>query len=263
MMKLTKMEYKKIIFAILNNLQINMSGNLSVKKVGSLKSTRRIDPVLPTSYTTQQPIANTNIDIPQELSLISQIPESRNFLIIENQNFKILNPDIIPDVIFLLQYEGANAFFQTLPKDDNGNILGQNTQPINPESLLQILPNTTWESFLSSLYPYTQLQPQELSIRILNAGIAPLSVILSQYDPQNPFSIIFKHPSQKAHAKTLEVEIEIIRNEPDVTESATEQCVCGSRFIRTQTVQTRGGDESSTIFAQCAKCRIKWRFSAA
>jgi DNA-directed RNA polymerase subunit M/transcription elongation factor TFIIS len=174
-----------------------------------------------------------------ELQLISQIPGNQPFLI----------PDLIPDVIFLLQYEGAKVFLDTNPIDPNVNI--------------QILVNLSWNDFLTAVLPHTQMQRQELINTIYNLGVQPLSVLFSQADPENPSSLIFNHSSQEVHVASQKIEIEIIRNEPEVTDHATEQCVCGSKRIKTTLVQTRSGDEASTVFAECVKCHKKWKFSAA
>lgn len=233
-----------------------MSTKLSDLKVGPLKtvSSRQVkSQVLPTISQIKENIENQVSIIPSELQLISQIPGSGPFITV----------DLIPDIIFLFQYEGSKAFIETLPKNENGDIIGQDVEPIKSEALLQILESQTWENFLSSLYLYTQIQPQELIPIIYNAGVQPLSILFAQADPQNPSSLIFKNSSQDVHRSSEKVEIEMIRNEPEISESATEQCACGSRRIRTQTVQTRGGDEASTVFAECVKCKLKWKFSAA
>jgi DNA-directed RNA polymerase subunit M/transcription elongation factor TFIIS len=233
-----------------------MSSKLANLQLGPLKestSTRATAQLPPTIAQTRQVAEIQVVSLPPEVQFIKRIPNSEPFLTI----------DLVFDVVFLLQYEGSRVFLDSLPKDEDGNILGQNVVPIKPEALLLILINQTWEAFLASLYPYTQLQPQELIIQIYNDGVAPLSVLFSQADPLNPSSLIFNHPSQDVHRALELIDIEMIKNEPEISDSATVQCACGSRKVKTATVQTRGGDEASTIFATCVSCKMHWKFSAA
>lgn len=235
-----------------------MSSKLANLKIGPLKAinSRKPDAQVPSSIiSAQQSIENRLLSSPQELQLIVKIPGSGPFLI----------ADQIPDVIFLLQYEGANAFMETLPKDANGKILVENTAVNSEKSevLLESFLNQTWEIFISELHSITGIQRQELQIRILNAGVQPLSVLFAQADPQNPTSLIFKHPSQTIHVETQKIEIDIIKNEPEISEREDIQCSCGSRRVRTVPVQIRRADEPPTIFAQCVSCKLRWAFSSA
>lgn len=252
-----------------------MSGKLSNLNIGPLKivETRKPKPQTPSTVSSTQPSVKTQVlAIPQELQIIAQIPGSGPYLTV----------DLLPDTVFLLQYEGSKAFLETLPKDENGNIVVGNLEPIKPNALLQTLVNQTWEMFLTSLYPYTQLQPSEIQTRIYNEGIQPLSILFAQttqsdYSSQvaqgipsnqitqvrNPTLLVFEHSSQDIHVKTQKIEIEIIKNEPEVVERDDIQCACGSKRVRAVPVQIRRADEPPTIFAQCVKCKLRWNFSSA
>ena len=46
----------------------------------------------------------------------------------------------------------------------------------------------------------------------------------------------------------------------EIVEGIT-QCKCGSKRVYSYTKQTRGGDESSTTFNECLKCKSKWSYS--
>jgi DNA-directed RNA polymerase subunit M/transcription elongation factor TFIIS len=237
-----------------------MSGKLAnihidpLEQSGSRKTKTRGLP--PLQVQTQQSSENQAISSIPELQLISQIPGSQPFLI----------QDMIPDVVFLLQYEGSKAFIGTLPKDENRNIITANPTGLavmRPEELLQILINQTLDALLVSLQLITGISPNDLLTRIYNLGLQVLAGLFGRADPLNPSSLIFGHESQEIHVKTREIEIDIIKNEPEVTESATETCACGSKNVRTVPVQMRGGDEPATILARCGKCKLQWRFSSA
>jgi DNA-directed RNA polymerase subunit M/transcription elongation factor TFIIS len=47
----------------------------------------------------------------------------------------------------------------------------------------------------------------------------------------------------------------------EIIESITQCNKCGSNRVFSFTKQTRGGDESSTTFNECLKCKSKWSYS--
>jgi len=253
-------EFLKNSFAFSNNLRNNMSGNLAnmhLNLASTMVSTKAKAKGLPT-FTVQTKESSENLTISSipELQLISRIPGSQPYLI----------QDLVPDVIFLLQYEGSKAFIESLPKDDVGLIFVDTTGliPKRPKAVLQILIDQTWDALLMSLKTITGLEPNELLNRIYNLGLQKLAELFAAADPLNPSSLIFGHESQEIHVKTREIEIDIIKNEPEVTESATEKCgSCKSKNVRTVPVQMRGGDEPATILARCGNCKLQWRFSSA
>ena len=51
-----------------------------------------------------------------------------------------------------------------------------------------------------------------------------------------------------------------IMNPFEVVEGAL-QCKCGSKRTISHTKQTRGGDESTTVFAKCMACKNTWVYS--
>ena len=237
-----------------------MSGklaNLHLDPFKSMSSGKKKAGGLPTlTLQTQQLSDSRAISSIPELQLISQIPGSQPFLI----------QDLIPDVVFLLQYEGAKAFINTLPKDEGGNLVPISpleTRLMRPEALLQILIDQTWDALIVALESITGLGPNDLLNRIYTLGLQVLVTLFANADALNPSSLIFGHESQEIHVKTRLIEIDIIKNEPEVTESATEVCACGSKNVRTIPVQMRGGDEPATVLARCGKCKLQWRFSSA
>lgn len=210
----------------------------SLEPISSKKTKSKGLPTL--TLQTQQSSESKTISSIPELQLISQIPGSQPFLI----------QDLVPDVLFIFQYEGLKAFLSTLPENENIP---------RPQSLL----DQTWEALLEKLQAITGLDQNELTNRIYTYGSQALSQLFARADAMNPSSLVFGHESQDIHVKTREIEIDIIKNEPEVTESATETCACGSKNVKTITVQMRGGDEPATIMARCAKCKLQWRFSSA
>jgi len=72
--------------------------------------------------------------------------------------------------------------------------------------------------------------------------------------------ILWKHPSLK---DLIDDEIEqddFIIQPFEIVEGIAE-CRCGSKRVYSYTKQTRGGDESSTTFNECLKCKSKWTYS--
>ncbi|CCV02400.1 putative transcription elongation factor TFIIS [Armadillidium vulgare iridescent virus] len=58
----------------------------------------------------------------------------------------------------------------------------------------------------------------------------------------------------------LEIEKEeddFLETPPDVAEGIF-QCKCGCTKVYSMSKQTRGGDENTTVFAICTKCKSKW-----
>ena len=72
--------------------------------------------------------------------------------------------------------------------------------------------------------------------------------------------ILWKHQSLK---DLIDDEIEqddFIIQPFEIVEGIAE-CRCGSKRVYSYTKQTRGGDESSTTFNECLKCKSKWTYS--
>jgi DNA-directed RNA polymerase subunit M/transcription elongation factor TFIIS len=232
-----------------------MSGRLTNLQVGSLKTnkTRKTrTPQLPSLILQAEQVNQTQtISTIPELTILQQVPGIQPFL----------TRDLIPDLIYLLQYEGIRALIAVLPKQSDGKLAS--STPITPEELLRVFQNQGWEPFLSTITTIINAPVADIISNIYTRGVQQLGVLVAQADPQNPSSIIFRHPSQEVHDKAQEVEFDMIRNEPEVAERDDIQCECGSRRIRPVPVQTRGADEPPTIFAHCVVCKRKWKFSAA
>lgn len=227
-----------------------MSGRLKNLQVGPLKTNKPRKPRTTSLQAEQASQTQTVSSIP-ELTFLQQVPGIQPFL----------TRDLIPDLIYLLQYEGIRDLIASLPKQPDGKLAS--SKPIAPEELLKVFQNQGWEPFLSTIKTMINATVADTASNIYARGVQKLSVLVAQADPQNPSSIIFRHPSQEVHEKAQEVEFDMIRNEPEVAERDDIQCQCGSRRIRPVPVQTRGADEPPTIFALCVVCKRKWKFSAA
>ena len=227
-----------------------MSGRITSIQ-GQLKpSANRRQRAAPVETSTEIEAARPSVS--PEIDVIRQIPGIQPFL----------TPDLILDVIFIFQYEGAKAYIDSLT-----------TKPID-KNLMDVMINWPWDHFLNVLSEFTKVGIPELTNIMYRYGMERLANLLTLrdpsrdghllFDPENPSSLIFNHPSQEKNAADLEVEKDIIRNEPDVADHATEQChECKSKRIRLVSVQTRSADEPPTIFAECVNCRKKWKFGAA
>ena len=98
---------------------------------------------------------------------------------------------------------------------------------------------------------------------LLEQGRNKLEEAIQIADPNDPTSIIFNNPLQAENKATSEVEISIILNEPDVEESKTLECPCGSKKIQVAYSQTRSADEPMTMFTRCIKCKRRGKQSLA
>ena len=202
-----------------------MATRLGTRTIGPLKT---VGARRPTRQEAPSPEVITSIptnplNIIPEYQLLQRIPGISPYLI----------PELIPDLIYLLQWEGLQQF----------------------PDLIKVFQIRGFSAIDSSV----QLQ-------ILNAGVSRLAELITQADPSHPSSIIFQHPSQGVHEQTQKVEIELIKDEPDVEKREDIVCPdkrCASRRVQLVPVQTRSADEPPTIFARCAQCKVQWRFSAA
>lgn len=242
------------IFPAKNNYSEDMASKLSDIKVGPLVTKRRRkEPIVNTSQLIQTTESQALATIP-ELVRLQQIDGSQPFL----------TRDLIPDVIYMLRYEGSQALIDTLPGGQNDIIEVQGAPPVRKEDLLETLKTDTWETFLTNLYPYTRLQLGDLQNRIYNAAVLPMTMLFASANSRDPDSIIFQHSTQNIHAQTQKIEIELIKDEPEITERQDLQCTsCGERRIRAIPVQVRRADEPPTIYAQCVSCKHRWSFSSA
>lgn len=211
-----------------------------------------------------------------ELQRIQQVPGIQPFL----------TAGLVPDLIYLLQWEGVEAILQQqYPRPEPPPAQDDIALPAPPDP--QTVQNQRRRSsvrtafrvdgvrgaVLELIFPDQDPTDEEvaaaanaqleLTNTIYDLGTVRLAALVAATDPNNPTSIIFNHPSQDVHRMTQKVELELIKNEPDVVERTTIQCACGSGRVRTTTVQTRSADEPATVFAQCVVCKSKWKMSAA
>lgn len=248
--------------------------------IGSLKQavTRRTRTAPPAAPLPQQPVQAPSPETLNEIQWLQRIPE---------QTLKpFWQVDLIPDLIYLLQSEGVQATIEEtypIPQPPSGQT--EISQPAPPDP--QVVANqqrrrTVQTAFRSGgvkravleiLFPDRDPSSEELAASesaqanlteaIYSRGIQRLTLLMRATNPLDPASLIFQHPSQDVHRATQQVQIELIKNEPDIEERSTIQCACGSGKIKTTMVQTRRADEPPTIFAQCAVCKSKWKLSAA
>ena len=58
-----------------------------------------------------------------------------------------------------------------------------------------------------------------------------------------------------------EIEQDNFLIKPLEIEEGVLECKCGSKRVFSYQKQCRGGDESSTTFAECVACKAKWIYS--
>ena len=228
--------------------------------------------VAPPEPVSQAPTPETLTDIQR----IQQVPGIQPFLTL----------DLAPDLIYLLQSEGVEGAIQEaypIPQPAPGQNDIAEPAAADPQVVVNQqrrssvrtafraggISNAVLEMVFPGRDPTDEEVAAAASLRanlteaIYAHGTQRLAALVAEADPRNPSSIIFRHSSQDVHRTTQLVQIELIKNEPDVQERTTIQCACGSGKVRTTTVQTRRADEPPTVFAQCVTCKAKWKMSAA
>ena len=170
-----------------------------------------------------------------------------------------IRPDLVADLIDMYQWGGISHVIATLNLDDPDQ---------TPAELLNELMLTYAEQGLAglseSINEIRRIQP-EVDLPTLEGifregAVTSLTELIQRSDPADPTSIIFNHPTQRLNQETEKVDIDMIRNEPEVAERFDmDPCECGSRKIRPRTVQHRGGDESWDIYATCVVCKRDWK----
>lgn len=214
------------------------SARLTDIQVGAIKCVRRAPTTLnipaPTAVTTE-PIAN----IP-EYELIRSIPGIEYYLL----------PDYIPDLIYMLKSDGVKDFINSLTEES-----------ARKREIFKTYQEQGWEGFL--ILMSSIMLPNIITQNVYNFGRLALQQHVANCDPTDPSTIIFRHRSQEIHVATQKVEMDIIKNEPEVVEREDIQCSCGSRKVKTTQKQTRSADEPATVRAMCVTCKKSWQFSAA
>lgn len=249
--------------------------------IGSLrgaKARRAAAPAPPSAPIPQPPEQAPSQETLNDLQWLQRIPEQtlRPFWQIE----------LIPDLIYLMQFEGVQETIKEaypIPQPPPGQSDIAPPAPPDPQVVLNQQRRSSVETafktrgvqgaVLEMLFPGRDPSEAELAAgaadrdnltrAIYERGVQRLIVLMQAADPTNPSSIIFQHSSQDVHRSTQQVQIELIKNEPDIEERSTIQCECGSGKVRTTLVQTRRADEPPTVFAQCVVCKSQWKVSAA
>ena len=81
--------------------------------------------------------------------------------------------------------------------------------------------------------------------------------INSIFKKANDGMLVWKDTSFETMLKTEKEEDDFLETPLEVAEGAI-KCKCGSERVFSFSKQTRGGDESTTVFALCSSCKSKW-----
>lgn len=223
-----------------------MSRNLANRSIGALRSGRRrtAQPEVPTvSVAAQVETQNVLLSMP-EYQVLLNVPGIQPYLV----------PALLPDLLYFLTYDGAEALI-------NAYYLSR------AQELRLAFRNGGLDGFFATINPeMTSEQRSTLTTELYAQGAQVLAQVINRADPSRPESIIFQHPSQEVHRQTQKVEIDLIKDEPELVERTDIQCRntrCGARRIQTAIVQTRSADEPATVFARCVACKSQWQFSLA
>lgn len=221
--------------------------DLSVAK-GSLKSASRSRPIR------QAPITNIEEQQLTHEQALMNLPAVRPLMAVPGIE-PFIRSQLVPDLIDMYQWAGITHVIKTLELVDAEQ---------TPEELVEELVETYAYSGLQGLTDSIQeIDPETdvsgLEALITEGGVTSLTELVATTTPE---TIVYNHPTQKLNKETEKVEIDLIKNEPDVAErfdiSPCESC--GSRKIKPLPRQTRSGDEAWSLFALCVSCKHEWRF---
>jgi DNA-directed RNA polymerase subunit M/transcription elongation factor TFIIS len=190
-------------------------------------------------------------------------------------------PALIPDLIYLLQYEGLEYVLNQIypvpvavgislvPVEIPLEVVESKLRQATVRDAFQLggLDNVINEIVFPGTQPVinspdAMRTKQQYLNNIYQSGAARLAQFVAGADPNDPNTLIFNHASQDVHRQTQKIEIELIKNEPEVVEGNI-QCQCGNTRVQTASKQLRSADEPPTVFARCVKCKRQWKFSQA
>ena len=142
---------------------------------------------------------------------------------------------------------GKIALRKYINKEQNVSILEKNVN----ESTLSYLKLTKKENFSET---YNNIVYQMIN-DIINKK--ELKEILNNLKTNQ---ILWKHQSLTDFIDDEIEQDDFIIQPFEIVEGIAE-CRCGSKRVYSYTKQTRGGDESSSTFNECLKCKSKWTYS--
>lgn len=193
-----------------------------------------------------------------------------------------LRADLMVDLLYIMRHDGLENLAEAqypIERATGVSLEPEETKEKNIESRVMrqnIMDSFKYGSLEDAMNRYIfrgaeniQITPEieafrkELRDNILRRGVNALSRLVDKSDPARPESLIFNHSSQDIHRRTQEIEVELIKNEPEVIERDDIQCRCGSTRIQTSSRQLRGADEPETVEYHCVSCKARWKSSAA
>ena len=168
----------------------------------------------------------------------------------------IQTPEMILETLYIYEYEGIRRVATAIRIPDVDEILElYNTNDLR--YVAQVITDR-YNSRSGNTIPVERFLDE-----ITKQSVAAITELAEKADPTNPISLLFLHRSQDTFRSIWNVEKELIKDEPEVSEHATEQCrKCGSKRIRVVAKQLRGADEPTDQFAHCSQCRVQWRITS-
>lgn len=216
-----------------------MKNQITLTKREKKKTTQRATPA---ELLLTQNVAKEKIQTVPEVELLRTIPGIDPF---------ISSSEFIPDLVYIYQLEGITSVLQQL--------FGTNEPLVR--QVLDIYQKSSIEETAKYISELTrnQVEPGVIMQYINRDGINKLASYVAAADPLRPSSLIEQHSSQNIFKNIQKVEIELIKNEPDVIERPDIKCPgCKQNKVRTTPVQLRSADEASDYLAACASCHRHW-----
>lgn len=195
----------------------------------------------------EQLIAKERVQSIPEIELLQSVPGIGPFLVV---------PELIPDMVYIYQLEGVQSAVQQMFPGSN---------PMHREIIEVFQRSTLSETarYIADTFIKLGGSPEitaELIWQVMNRdGIAKFASLIATSDPNKPESFIWLHQSQDSFKNIQKVEVELIKNEPDVVERTDIKCAgCKQTRIRTVPIQLKRADEASDYLATCVSCRRHW-----
>jgi DNA-directed RNA polymerase subunit M/transcription elongation factor TFIIS len=129
---------------------------------------------------------------------------------------------------------------------------------VGKETLIRFFEESIASSIEINIYNYCRTNNYDLSMFYM---YAVYNVILNNKESVELNRDFLWNSKSFDELRQMEEEQDKFIIQPfEIVEGITE-CKCGSKKVFSYSKQTRGGDEATSTFNECAKCKAKWMYN--